>query len=78
MLNTLPKSLPRRQAGSSYGKLPSWPTDRQAEVLYPHEVPTRYLRRIDVQREEAVDTLHGILAALGLKVPVCHAPEVFQ
>ena len=25
-----------------------WPTDRQAEVLYPGEVPCRYLRRIDV------------------------------
>ena len=60
------------------GKLPAWPTDRQAEVLYPGELSCEYLQRIDVQTEEAVDNVHGILGGLGLSVPVHLAPEVFQ
>ena len=59
------------------GKPSDWPTDRQAEVLYPVELPCGYLRRIDVQREEVTETIHSMLAALGLNVPVRHAPEVF-
>lgn len=59
------------------GKPSDWPTDRQAEVLYPVELPCGYLRRIDVQREEVTETIHGMLAALGLNAPVRHAPEVF-
>ena len=59
-------------------KQPNWPTDRQAEVLYPGEVPCEYLRRIDVQREDTIDTMHGILGGLGLSVSVRHAPEVFE
>ena len=59
------------------GKPADWPTDRQAEVLYPGEVPCEYLRRIDVQREDTIDTMRGALAGLGLSVPVRHAPEVF-
>ena len=60
------------------GKPANWPTDRQAEVLYPCEVPCEYLRRIDVQREDTIDTMHGILGGLGLRVSVRHAPEVFE
>ena len=60
------------------GKLPSWPTDRQAEVLYPGELSCSYLQRIDVQREETAETIHGMLGGLNLDVPVCHAPEVFE
>ena len=60
------------------GKSTDWPTDRQAEVLYPSEVPCGYLHRIDVQREDTVDTMHGVLAGLSLSVPVRHAPEVFE
>lgn len=60
------------------GKPPNWPTDRQAEVLYPGEVSCEYLRRIDVQREDTIDTMHGILGGLSLSVPVRHAPEVFE
>ena len=60
------------------GKPADWPTDRQAEVLYPGEVPCGHLRRIDVQREDTIDTMHGVLAGLGLSVPVRHAPEVFE
>ena len=56
------------------GKPANWPTDRQAEVLYPGEVPCKYLRRIDVQREDTIDTMHGILGGLGLSVSVRHAP----
>ena len=55
-----------------------WPTDRQAEVLYPGEVPCNYLRRINVQREDTIDTMYGVLAGLGLRVPVRYAPEVFE
>ena len=60
------------------GKQLDWPTDRQAEVLYPGEVPCRYLRRIDVQQADVIDTVCGALGVLGLSVPVRHAPEVFE
>lgn len=59
-------------------KRPEWPTDRQAEVLYPGELSCEHLRRIDVQREETSETIQGALAGLGLNVRVCHAPEVFE
>lgn len=60
------------------GKRPSWPTDRQAEILYPGELSCDYLERIDVQMEEIVDSIRGMLSALSLSVPVRHAPEVFK
>ncbi len=60
------------------GKPPNWPTDRQAEVLYPRQVPLKYLRRIDVQLEDVVDDIHGILGGLHLSIPVRHVPEVFE
>lgn len=62
------------------GKQLNWPTDRQAEVLCPGEVPCEFLRRIDVQDEETIDAIAGALAVLELKqeVPVQHAPEVFR
>lgn len=60
------------------GKLPAWPTDRQAEVLYPFELSCEYLQRIDVQNEEAGDTIKAALPELGRSVPVLYAPEVFQ
>jgi len=60
------------------GKMSDWPTDRQAEVLYPGELSCDYLHRIDVQREEPIETIHGMLAVLGLNVQVRHAPEVFK
>ncbi len=60
------------------GKQENWPTDRQAEVLYPCKVPCRYLHRIDVQREDTMDTIHGMLAGLVVGVAVGHAPEVFE
>ena len=60
------------------GKQANWSTDRQAEVLYPGELPCTYLRRIDVQLGETEETIHGMLAALGLDVSVRHAPEVFE
>ena len=59
-------------------KGPQWPTDRQAEVLYPRKLSCEYLRRIDVQLPETVDEIHGALAGLSQSVPVRHAPEVFQ
>ncbi len=59
-------------------KLDCWPTDRQAEVLYPGELCCRYLRRVDVQLAETTDELAGMLEGLHLEVPVRLAPEVFQ
>ena len=58
----------------------NWPTDRQAEVLYPGELSCDYLQRIDVQLEESVDVVCGILGGLDLfgKIQVRHAPEVFK
>ena len=62
------------------GKQPSWPTDRQAEVLYPGQVPCGFLRRIDVQCAETIEAIVGMLAQPGLKqdIDVRHAPEVFR
>ena len=59
------------------GKQADWPTDRQAEVLYPGQVSCKYLQRVDVQWDETVDKIYGILAVLNLDVPVYHTPEVF-
>lgn len=66
------------QLHSREGKQASWPTDRQAEVLYPGELSCKHLRRVDVQVAETEDSIHGALGALGVDVPVHHAPEVFQ
>ena len=60
------------------GKPDCWPTDRQAEVLYPHNLSCRYLRRIDVRSAETTDVLAGMLGGLDLEVPIRLAPEVFQ
>lgn len=65
------------QAHDRIGKQLDWPTDRQAEVLYPGELSCAYLQRIDVQVEESTDTIHGILAGVYSDVRVCYAPEVF-
>ena len=59
--------------------LPAWPTDRQAEVLYPGELSCDYLQKIDVQTEESTDSIYGILGGLNIEVsvPICYKPEVF-
>ncbi len=61
-------------------KMAAWPTDRQAEVLYPSELSCDYLQRITVQTEDAVDTIHGIFGGLphSREVPVIHDPEAFR
>ena len=59
-------------------QLAAWPTDRQAEVLYPGELSCAHLQRIDVRTEESLDTMHGILGGLKVSVPVRLAPEVFE
>jgi len=56
----------------------AWPTDRQAEVLYPGELSCEHLQRIDVQLERSLDDIYGALGVFGLDVPVCFAPEVFE
>lgn len=61
-----------------HGKPSSWPTDRQAEVLYPGELSCEFLQRIYVQTEAGYVTVRGALGGLNLSVPVCHAPEIFQ
>lgn len=55
-----------------------WPTDRQAEVLYPGELSCEHLQRVDVQFAETADTVYGTLSVLELDIPVRHAPEVFK
>ena len=61
------------------GKLASWPTDRQAEVLYPGELSLHYLQRIDVQVEDTIDTISGMIAGLKTRdIEIRHAPEVFR
>lgn len=55
------------------------PTDRQAEVLIPHGVPTSALQTIYIRQEEHGDEIGGIFACLGgEEVPVLVRPEVFQ
>ena len=58
-------------------KLAAWPTDRQAEVLYPGELSCDHLQRIDVQLEQSLESIHGLLGAFYANIPVRHAPEVF-
>lgn len=58
-------------------KQSDWPTDRQAEVLYPGELSCEHLQCIDVQKEETYDSIHGMLGILDLSVPVRYTPEVF-
>ena len=60
------------------GKPAKWVTDRQAEVLYPGELSCKHLQRIDAQKEETMDHIHGILGGLNKDVEVRYAPEVFQ
>ena len=55
-----------------------WPTDRQAEVLYPGEVPCTWLRRVDVQLAKTVETIIGALGVFKRDVSVRHTPEVFE
>ena len=59
-------------------KQSSWPTDRQAEVLYPGELSCGHLQRIDVQVERTLETICGALGGLNLDLPVRHTPEVFE
>ena len=56
----------------------AWPTDRQAEILYPGVLSCDHLQRIDVQLEYSLEDIDGLLGALSTNVPVCYAPEVFE
>lgn len=47
---------------------PALPTDRQAEVLYPGQVSTEYLKRIYVDNESEQDNICAIMEG------VCHSP----
>lgn len=66
------------QLHSREDKDTSWPTDRQAEVLYPGELSCEHLCRVDVQVAETEDTVVSNLEVFGMNVPVRHAPEVFR
>ena len=59
------------------GKPSRWPTDWQAEVLYPHELRYEHLRQIYTQLGETEDSVRGVLGGLDLSVIVSHEPEVF-
>ena len=59
------------------GQLASWPTDRQAEVLYPDELSCEHLQRIDVQVEQSSDIIAGAVEVLNADIPINYAPEVF-
>jgi hypothetical protein len=58
----------------------AWPTDPQAEVLYPGEIGVDLLKAIYVREEERLDDVHGLFGALrnSPRPPVAHKPEVFQ
>jgi len=54
------------------------PTCRQAEVLYPNEVSTEFVKRIYVRNESEVDELMGQMAiASHPDIPIKVAPELF-
>jgi len=53
------------------GKPDCEPTDIQAEVLYPQEVSTAFLRRIYFREEEHRDAAYGIFGALSLTPVEC-------
>jgi hypothetical protein len=62
------------------GHLDSWPTDRQAEVLYPGALPLLHrLQRIYVRTGDHVDAVEGMFAGLPAipHIPVICTPEVF-
>ena len=58
----------------------AWPTDPQAEVLYPGQVPVDRLRAIYVREVEHADTVRGWFPFFPHvpAVPVEHRPEVFR
>ena len=53
------------------------PTDRRRFCIRASYTCVN-LQRIDVQMEESMDTIHGILSALVREISVRHAPEVFE
>jgi hypothetical protein len=55
------------------------PTQEQAEVLYPRQVPLRWLRNIYVPDEETIDYVGSLRSVLPdfPAVPVVYKPEVF-
>jgi hypothetical protein len=55
-------------------------TDPQAEVLYPGEVPLRFLQRVYVREADSIDDIKGWCSIFRCvpPVPVEHRPEVFQ
>ena len=59
-------------------KLPSWPTHRQAEVLYPQQLSCDHLQGIYVQLEQSLEDIEGALGGLQMSIPVRLAPEVFE
>jgi hypothetical protein len=75
-------TVPYGYYGSSHHRTATFPdpfpTDRQAEVLYPGELSMDYLTGISVQVESALDDVHGALGAFDMDFPVRLAPEVFE
>ena len=57
----------------------AYPTCMQAEVLYPGEVSSGFLRKVYVACGEDSDEVHGQFAALGHdQVTIIVSPEVFR
>lgn len=57
----------------------AYPTCMQAEVLYPGELSTSFLRKVYVACDEDSDEVYGQFAALGLdQVTIIVSPEVFR
>ncbi|GAA1633653.1 hypothetical protein GCM10009764_65500 [Nocardia ninae] len=78
------EAIPWGYRGSVSRRGPGHPADRptndQAEVLYPGAVSLAKLQAIYVRREEHLDEIEGLIAALpaARRVPVSYRPEVFQ
>jgi hypothetical protein len=57
----------------------AFPTCMQAEVLYPGELSSSFLRKVYVACDEDSDEVYGQFAAMGLdQLVVTVSPEVFQ
>ena len=58
----------------------AWPTDPQAEVLYPGQIPVSQLRAVYVRDEEHADTVSSWFSIFPgvTRIPVKHKPEVFR
>jgi len=55
-----------------------WPTNRQAETLYPYELGLDHLQHIYAQTDDGIDNVEGALGYVGIDVETSLAPGMFE